>query len=191
VLSGPACLSLTRKANITGDMFKPVFFALALSMIVDVCGYKPAGKGKSLPADIKTIAVPVFQNSSLKYRVEQRFTQAVIDEILKRARALRVVTNQDGADAVLNGDIRGFRAAGSILDDRGRTRVWDVRIVISVVVRDLKTHKILFQNPRMAFEGEYELSDDPQSFFNEENPAVDRIAKDFAQTIVSTLMEGL
>ena len=172
-------------------MFKPVLFALTLSMIVDVCGYKPAGKGKSLPASIKTIAVPVFQNSSLKYRVEQRFTQAVIDEILKRARALRVVSNQDNADAVLNGDIRGFHAAGSILDDRGRTRVWDVRIVISVVVRDLKTHKILFQNSRMAFEGEYELSDDPQSFFNEENPAVDRIAKDFAQTIVSTLMEGL
>jgi lipopolysaccharide assembly LptE-like protein len=172
-------------------MIKPVLFAFALSMIVDVCGYKQAGKGKSLPANIKTIAVPVFQNSSLKYRVEQRFTRAVIEEILKRARALRVVTNQEDADAVLNGDIRGFRAGGSILDDRGRTRVWDVRIIVSVVVRDLKTHRILFENPRMAFEGEYQLSDDPQSFFNEENPAVDRIAKDFAQTIVSTLMEGL
>jgi hypothetical protein len=172
-------------------MLKPVMLAVALSMIVDVCGYKPAGKGKSLPAGIKTIAVPVFQNTSLKYRVEQRFTQAVISEILKRARALRVVTNQDDADAVLNGDIRGFRASGSILDDRGRTRVWDVRIIVSVVVRDLKTHKILFENPRMSFEGEYELSNDPQSFFNEENPAVDRIAKDFAQTIVSTIMEGL
>jgi len=172
-------------------MLKPVMLAVALSMIVDVCGYKPAGKGKSLPAGIKTIAVPVFQNTSLKYRVEQRFTQAVISEILKRARALRVVTNQDDADAVLNGDIRGFRASGSILDDRGRTRVWDVRIIVSVVVRDLKTHKILFENPRMSFEGEYELSNDPQSFFNEENPAVDRIARDFAQTIVSTIMEGL
>jgi hypothetical protein len=172
-------------------MFKPVLFALAMSLIIDVCGYKQAGKGKSLPANIKTIAVPVFQNSSLKYRVEQRFTQAVIDEILKRARALRVVANQDDADAVLNGDIRNFNAPGSILDDRGRTRVWDVRIVISIVVRDLKTHKIIFQNPRMVFEGEYQLSDDPQSFFNEENPAVDRIARDFAQTIVSTLMEGL
>jgi hypothetical protein len=172
-------------------MVKPMVFAIALSMIVDVCGYKQAGKGKSLPANIKTIAVPVFQNSSLKYRVEQRFTQAVIDEILKRARALRVVTNPDNADAVLNGDIRGFRAAGSVLDDRGRVRVWDVRIIVSVVVRDLKTRKILFDNPRMAFEGAYQLSDDPQSFFNEENPAVDRIAKDFAQTIVSTIMEGL
>src|SRR5262245_6591196 len=172
-------------------MLKSVLFALAMSIIVDVCGYKPAGKGKSLPANIKTIAVPVFQNTSLKYRVEQRFTQAVIEEILKRARALRVVSNPDDADAVLNGEIRGFRAAGSILDDHGRTIVWDVSIVINVAVHDLKTHKIIFQNPRMIFNGEYELSDDPQSFFNEENPAVDRIARDFAQTIVSTIMEGL
>src|SRR5262245_29333405 len=172
-------------------MLKSVLFALAMSIIVDVCGYKPAGKGKSLPANIKTIAIPVFQNSSLKYRVEQRFTQAVINEVLKRARALRVVTNQDDADAVLNGDIRSFHLGRAIHDDRGRTRVWDVRISVSVVVRDLKTHKILFQNPRMRFDGEYELSDDPQSFFNEENPAVERIAKDFAQTIVSTIMEGL
>jgi len=172
-------------------MFKPVLLAIMLSMIVDVCGYKPAGKGKSLPAGIKTIAVPVFQNTSLKYRVEQRFTGAVIDEILKRARGLHVVASQEDADAVINGDIRGFRASGSILDDRGRTRVWDVRIIVSIVVRDLRSHKILFQNPRLAFEGQYELSDDPQSFFNEENSAVDRIARDFAQTIVTTIMEGL
>src|SRR5215217_2415606 len=172
-------------------MFKPVIFAIALSLMVDVCGYKPAGKGKALPADIKTIAVPVFQNSSLKYRVEQRFTQAVIEEIIKRARALRITTKAEDADAVLNGDIRSFRAAGSLLDERGRTRVWDVRIVINITLRDQRTRKILFQDPRLIFEGEYELSDDPQSFFNEENPAVDRIAKAFAQTVVSTIMEGL
>ena len=172
-------------------MFKPLLFALSLSMFVNVCGYKPAGKGKSLPADIKTVAVPIFQNSSLKYRVEGRFTSAVIEEILKRARALHVVTSQENADAVINGDIRSFRASGSILDDQGRTRVWNVRIIVSVVVRDLRTHKILYQNPRLAFEGEYQLSDDPQSFFNEENPAEERIAKEFAQTIITTVMEGL
>jgi hypothetical protein len=172
-------------------MLKSALFALVLSLFVDVCGYKPAGKGKSLPVSIKTIAVPIFQNSSLKYRVEQRFTQAVIEEILKRARGVRVTTNPDAADAVLNGDIRSFRATGSILDDRGRTRVWDLRITVSVTVRDLKTHKILYENSRMSFGGEYQLSDDPQSFFNEENPAVDRVAKDFAQSIVSAIMEGL
>ena len=171
-------------------MLKAIIIAVVLSVTTNVCGYKQAGKGKSLPADVKVIAVPVFQNSSLKYRVEQRFTAAVMNEILKRARGLHVVSGTEGADAVINGDIRNFRASGSILDDRGRTRVWDVRIVVSVVVRDLRSHKILFENPRMVFEGEYELSDDPQSFFNEENPAVDRIARDFAQTIISTIMEG-
>lgn len=172
-------------------IFKPLLFIISLALIPDVCGYKRAGKGQSLPADIKTIAVPVFQNSSLEYRVEQRFTQAVIEEILKRQRGLRVTTKPEEADVVLSGDIRQFRASGSILDERGRIRVWDVRIVVSVTLRDRRTHKILYQNQRMRFEGEYELSDDPQSFFNEENPAVERIAKDFAQTVISTIMEGL
>jgi hypothetical protein len=172
-------------------MFKFVIFALALALTADVCGYKKAGKGKSLPPDIKVIAVPVFQNTSLKYSVEQRFTSAVIEEILKRNRALHVVSNPENADAVLSGDIRSFRAAGTILDTQGRTRVWNVRIIVSVTVRDQKRKKVIFDNPRMIFEGEYELSDDPESFFNEENPAVNRIAKDFAQTIISTILEGL
>ena len=172
-------------------MFKPIIFAFALALAFDVCGYKPSGKGKGLPEGIKTIAIPVFQNSSLKYRVEQRFTHAVADEVLRRARALHVTTNPEGADAVLTGDIRSFRAVGTILDNQGRTRVWDVRIIISVTLRDMRTRKILYHNPRMRFEGEYQLSDDPDSFFNEENPAVDRIAKEFAQTLISTIMEGL
>ena len=171
-------------------MFKPILFAVVLSLVVDVCGYKPAGKGRSLPPEIKVLAVPIFQNSSLKYRIEQRFTKAVIEEILKRACGIHVTTNPDGADAVLNGDIRSFRAPGSILDQQGRTRVWDVRIVVAVTLRDTNTRKILYQNSRLSFEGEYELSDDPQSFFNEENPAVERIAKDFAQSLISAILEG-
>ena len=171
-------------------MIKPILFAIAMMLVVDVCGYKPAGKGRSLPADIKVLAIPIFQNSSLKYRVEQRFTNAVIEEVIKRARALHVTTATDNADAVLTGDIRNFSARGTILDAQGRTRVWNLRIIVSVVVTDQRTRKILYQNPRLIFEGEYQLSDDPQSFFNEENPAVDRIAREFAQSIVSTILEG-
>jgi hypothetical protein len=171
-------------------MIKPLLFAIVMSLALDVCGYKPAGKGRGLPADIKVLAVPVFQNSSLKYRVEQRFTSAVIEEALKRARALHVTTNPESADAVLAGDIRNFRVRGTILDAQGRTRVWNLRIIVSVTVTDQRTRKVLYQNPRLIFEGDYQLSDDPQSFFNEENAAVDRIAREFAQSIISTILEG-
>ena len=171
-------------------MFKSLLLVVLLALTADVCGYKRAGQGNSLPKNIKILAVPIFQNSSLKYRVEQRFTKAVMEEILKRARGLHVTTNTDGADAVLSGDIRSFRAGGTILDQQGRTRVWEVSIVVSVTVRDSTTRKILYQNSRLSFEGEYELSDDPETFFNEENAAVDRIAKDFAQTVISSILEG-
>jgi hypothetical protein len=172
-------------------MFRMIAASLVLFLSFDVCGYKPAGKGKSLPANIKTIAVTVFKNPSLRYRVEQRFTQAVIDEILRRARGMRVVTSTEDADAVMEGEIRSFRVVGTILDDAGRTRMWDLRIIVGMTIRDARTHKILFSNPRMLFSNEYQLSDDPKSFFNEENPAVDRIARDFAQSILSTILEGL
>jgi hypothetical protein len=171
-------------------MLKPLLLLLLLVLTGDVCGYKRAGQGKSLPQSIKILAVPIFQNSSLKYRVEQRFTKAVREEILKRARALHITAETEGADAVLSGDIRSFRAGGTILDRQGRTRVWDVSIVISVTVRDTTTRKILYQNSRLSFDGEYELSDDPDTFFNEENAAVDRIARDFAQAVVSGILEG-
>ena len=171
-------------------MFKPVLLLICVTLMADVCGYKRAGQGNSLSKDIKILAVPIFQNSSLKYRVEARFTQAVMDEILKGARGLHVTTNPEGADATLTGDIRSFRAGGTILDSQGRTRVWNLRIILSVTIRDNNTRKILYQNPRLVFEGEYELSDAPESFFNEENSAVDRIAKDFAQSVISNIMEG-
>jgi len=162
-----------------------------MSLLLDVCGYHQAGKGKSLPANIRILAVPVFKNSSLKYRVEQRFTRAVIDEILKRGRGLVVTTNPEEADAVLLGDIRNFRASGAILDAEGRTRVWDLTITVRVTLKDLKTRKVLYDNPRLSFSGEYQLTDDPKSFFDEMNPAVDRVARDFAQSIISAVLEGM
>src|SRR5579862_9890050 len=159
-------------------MIKPILFAVIMSMITDVCGYHTAGKGKSLPPYIKTIAVPVFKNQSLQYRVEQRFTQAVMDEILRRGRRLKVTHDPDAADALLTGDIIRFIASGTILDDQGRTRAYHLSIGVAVVLRDLKTRKILYDNPSMVFGGEYQIAGDPSSFFNEQNSAVDRVARD-------------
>ena len=172
-------------------IFKRIAVVLAISLIVPSCGYHRVATGNSLPPYIKTIAIPTFKNSSLKYQVEQRFTLAVMDELLRRGRRLNITSQTEGADAILTGDIRRFRAQGSILDSQGRTRVWQVTITVAVTVRDMKTRKIIYENAGIDFTGDYELSDDPASFFTEQNPAVDRIAKDFAQSIVTTIMDGM
>jgi len=152
--------------------------------------YKPAGRGDALPSHIKTLAIPAFQNQSLRYKVEQRFTKAMVDETLRRARSLKVVSSAEGADAVMLGTIKSFGLRGVLLDEFGRVRVFEVVITAGLTVRDQTKNKVIFDNQNYVFRNEYQISGDPQTFFNEEGPAVDRLARDFARSVMSTILEG-
>lgn len=152
--------------------------------------YKPVGRGDGLPKHIKTLAIPAFQNPSLRFKVEQRFTSAMVDEVLRRSRSLDVVSTPEGADAVMLGTIKAFTFRPVLLDDLGRARLFEVAITVSVTVRDQTKNKILFDNQNFVFRGEYEIAGDPKTFFSEEGPAVDRIAKDFAKSVMTTILEG-
>ena len=152
--------------------------------------YKPVGKGDALPKHIHTVAIPAFQNPSLRFKVEQRFTQAVIDEALRRSHSLHIVSSAEGADAVMLGTIKNFAFRNVLLDDFGRARVSEIIITVGLTVRDQTKNKVLYDNQNYVFRGEYEISGDPQKAFNEEGLAVDRIARDFARSVWTTILEG-
>jgi len=154
--------------------------------------YKPV-TNSGLPKNIKTVAVPAFQFEAkgMRYRVESRFTEAVSREIIRRGNGLKVQGTRTGADAVVEGTIRDFSFGGVLLDRDGRARVYEVTIVGSVTIRDLKQNKILYDNQNFVFRDSFEFSEDPRSFFNEEDPAVDRMARAFAESVVSAVVNGI
>ena len=151
--------------------------------------YKPV-KNSALPAHIRTVAVPAFQNNALRYKVESRFTEAVSNEIIRRARGLRLQSEREGADAVVDGVIKNFYVSGVLLDSRGRSRIFEVTVEVAVTVRDQVENKVLYDNQNFVFRGEFEFSSDPRTFFNEEDPATERLARAFAESLVSTLVAG-
>jgi hypothetical protein len=151
--------------------------------------YKPVTQS-GLPQHIRTVAVPAFQNTALRYRIETQFTEAVINEVIRRGRGLRVVSESDGADMLVDGVIRDFTFTGVLLDERGRSRVFEVTVRAAVTVRDQTENRVLYDNQNYVFRGEYEFTNDPRSFFNEEDPAVQRIARAFAEEVVSTVING-
>jgi len=154
--------------------------------------YKPV-TNSGLPKHIRKVAVPVFQFEAkgLRYRVESRFTEAVIREVIRRGNGLKVQGNIEGADAVIEGNIRDFGFSGVLLDRQGRARVYEVTIVCAVTIRDLREKKVLYDNQNFTFRDSFEFSEDPRSFFNEEDPAVDRIARAFSESVVSAFVNGL
>jgi hypothetical protein len=146
-----------------------------------------------LPQRIRTLAVPAFQNQSLRFKVESRVTDAVINEIVRKGRGLRVQGSREGADAVVDGVIKSFTFSGVLLqptDPDARARIFEVEIRAAVTVRDQIENRVLYDNQNFVFRGEFEFANDPRTFFNEEDPAVQRMARSFAESIVSTLVHG-
>ena len=154
--------------------------------------YKPV-TNSGLPSHIKKVAVPAFQfeGRGVRYKVESRFTDAVTLEIIRRGNGLKVQGSRDGADAVLEGTIRDFGFSGVLLDSEGRARVYEVTIVTAVTIRDTRDNKILYDNQNFIFRDSFEFSSDPRSFFNEEDPAVERMARAFAESAVSAFINGI
>src|SRR5688572_27570572 len=87
--------------------------SLPVAVAADCGGYRRVKTDVTLASDIKTISVPTFRNTSLRYRVEQRFTDAVTKEILRRDRRLHITSNEQDADALLTGEIKDFRSSGA------------------------------------------------------------------------------
>ena len=175
---------------------KFVKFAVIIILFLTVSGFRDCYKpvtNSGLPSRIKTVAVPAFQFEvkGARYRVSSRFTEAVSKEIIKRGRGLKVQGSREGADAVVEGTIRDFGFSGVLLDREGRARVYEVTIVSAVTIRDLDEGKILYDNQNFIFRDSFEFSDDPRSFFNEEDPAVERMARAFAESVVSAIVNGI
>jgi hypothetical protein len=173
------------KQFLRGSLF--IITLLAVSGYTEC--YKPVTKSQ-LPEHIKTVAVPAFQNTALRYKIEHRFTQAVMNELVHRGHGIRVQSEREGADAVIDGVVKTFGFSGVLLDDKGRARIFEVTITAAVTVRDQHDNRVLYDNQNFIFRGEFEFANDPRNFFNEEDPAVLRIARSFAESIVSTLING-
>lgn len=161
-----------------------------VSLIGVACGYHVGGQATRLPADLRVIAVPAFQNETTLMRLEQRLTRAVMEEFIRRT-DYRIVGSEQGADAVLRGTVSSIRSFPIIFDpDTGRASAIQVEVSIEVELFDARREQTLFVNRNYVFREQYEVTSDLDSFFEERNPALDRLARDFAAALVTSVLEN-
>jgi hypothetical protein len=162
---------------------------IAASLISSACGYHVAGRAAQLPAAWETIAVPAFTNNTTRYRIEQRFTQAVIREFITRTK-YRIIQDQGSADAVLHGTILSIETTPVLFDaTSGEVTTMLVTVHTKVELIDTSTKKPVYENADMIFRDEYQISADVQSFFEESGPALERMSHDFASKLVANVLE--
>lgn len=165
--------------------------SLALFLLAAAgCGYHTAGHNVALPENVKTLAIPAFVNQSQTYRIEQTLTAAVVREFTTRTHYQILHDASDAADATLNGTILTTTTSPLTYDSR-TGRAESILVVVSMKVSLVdRQGKILFQNPSYIFREQYQVSQELSSFFEEDSPAMGRLSRDFAQTLVSNVLEG-
>jgi outer membrane lipopolysaccharide assembly protein LptE/RlpB len=171
---------------------RTLLLAVALSAAAALagCGYHVAGSSSVLPPNVHTIAVPAFSNKTSYYRIEQIFTQAVVREMLVRTR-YRVVPRAEDADTVLHAEIDGVETSAMVFDSAtGRANEILVTVRMKASLEDRASGKVLYHNDNFVFREPYEISENIPVFFQQEGPALDRMARDFAARLVSNILEG-
>jgi hypothetical protein len=159
-----------------------------LCLVLTSCGYHLSGKAVGVPSSIDSIAIPIFVNHSVKYRLEQRLTAAVVDEFLAKTK-YRITSEPALAQALLSGEVAEFSSTPVIFAG-GAGSTFLVTVRMRVELRDLKTRKILFENRNFVFREEFEISRQSVDFFPEEGPALDRLSREFSRSLVSTILES-
>ena len=160
------------------------------------CGYHVAGRNPALPKNIQVIAVPAMENKTTTYRIEQKLTAATIHEFLVKTR-YKIVSDPNGGDALLTGKVLTlealpltFQSSSTATTSSAQATSMLVTMRCEVTLTDRTTDKMLYHTDNFVFRGEYELSTDVRSFFQEGDPAVDRMAQDFAARLVAAVTEN-
>ncbi|HEU5341257.1 LptE family protein [Edaphobacter sp.] len=163
---------------------------LLLLMPLTGCGYHQAGSATHIPANVRTLAVPIFTTHAQAFHTEMAFTQAVIRELNTRTRYRILNSDTPNADATLTGTILSQTVAPLTYDAAtGQSSSYLLSITAKVV---LTAHdgRVLYRNDRILYREQYQSTQDLNGFIQEDNAAVNRVAKDFAQTVVSDMLES-
>lgn len=163
---------------------------ITLTALLTGCGYHTAGSATHIPANVRTLSVPIFATRVQAYHTEMAFTQAVVRELNTRTKYRIVNNDSPDADATLTGTILTQTITPLTYDaTTGQSSSYLVAVTAKVVLTANDGH-VLYRNNAITFREQYQSTQDLSNFIQEGSPAINRMSRDFAQTLVSDMLES-
>jgi hypothetical protein len=150
-----------------------------------------AGQANLVPKTIHTIAVPPFENATVRYKLTDLLPEAVSRELIARTH-YQVVNDPTQADAVLRGTVINYIAYPTLIDQAtGRTSGLQINVRLAVSLVERSSGKVIFTRPNFEAHERYELSvTNNIQYFDESGAAVQRLSKDVARDVLSAILEN-
>ncbi len=151
---------------------------IVLMLLSSCCTYSFTG----ITTGIKSIAIPTFENESLKYGLEETFTRAVTDAFIEDNRLK--VENEKSADAILHVTIKNFERTPYSYDESENVKEYKISISASVMLETKETEEELYKNAHFSEWATYYPLNEV------EEDGIDKVAKKFSDKILQNILES-
>ena len=155
------------------------------------CGYHLVGTASVLPEELRTIYVETFQNLTPWSDMDQRVVESVSLEWVRRGR-FDLVESADQADLVLSGVILSLRVTPVSFDEEGRATEYQMNLVTSVKLQDVRGSEpeLLWEDRAFSRRTSYAVDPRAVDYFDRQIEAMDELSGEYAQALVSGVLEG-
>jgi len=122
-----------------------IFFILFTLVLLSACGYHLTGTQNTLPPHLKTVAIPVFDNTSSEPDIHRNMTNVIRQSFINDGR-LKVV-NKSEADLVMKGVLNQYTLRAVSFNSNDIAVEYYVALGVNIHVRDMvKRKQFLKQN---------------------------------------------
>jgi hypothetical protein len=168
--------------------------AVGAGLLSAGCGYALAGRGNALPASIVTIGVPAFGNQSPIPEVDRVLTDAVRAELQGKGR-YRILPDATGVDGLFVGQVLSVAIQPSAFTSQNQVSRNLIVATASVEFTDVRAARVIWSNPAFQARDEFDVTtgqtaNDPAALFAQDANALDRLARSFARTVVTSIFEA-
>jgi hypothetical protein len=162
-----------------------------IALFLPGCGYRVRSAVGRLPGGAESIGIPTFRNLTGEPEIEQILTRALLREFSARTRG-RVDSSNVGADLVLLGEVKDVSAVPVTFGAQNSgeltsSSTFQVTVRIGVKLVRQRDSAVVWENENFVFRERSLLNSDVRNFFAEENPAFERLARNFAATLAGTV----
>jgi len=157
----------------------------AAAIAASGCAYTVSGV---LPAHLKTLAVPVFGNNTVEFRLGDDVTDAITNAFIADRR-LRIARERD-ADAVLRGTVLTYKNQVYGYTTQERATEYEIVLIVQISFRDQVKNRILWKDDQLAVRTTYNVVAVGGEAAKTETDGRREVIQKLADQIVSRTVQG-
>ena len=165
---------------------KWLFVLVIYCLFFSGCGYHLVGTGNALPPHIKTIHIPVFENTSSQPEIHRQLTSFVLQSFISDGR-LKIV-NKNDADLVVDATLSYYNLRNVAFSSQDLVSDIIIELHIDLKVTDQVKNEI-FIKKKLKQQWDYKSTPDLADTETARLEALDQAYIDFGNRLVSLIID--